>query len=464
MRKINFNSFKFKLTLSLVLAMLFSGTLSNLLVSKFALDAQFNQLREKLMIIAQTTAVNIDVDMLKQISLNPAGKTTPAYKIIAEKLKRIKQVNPPIRYIYTMAPTDQPGIWQFIVDPDIPTESERRKGLSSNPGDKYDASRFPEMLKAQGGASADKQLTIDEWGVTLSGYAPIRDNNGKLAAVLGVDMQAKDVYKIQQGLRWRAILVLWLGVILSVIIGLLISKRISSPLKKLVEGTRHIAAGNLQYQVEIKGDNEISELAKSFNDMALCLFEARKKLHNYFYNVMQALVRILEAKDSYIRGHSERVAEYTEQIARRMGFPEDKLELLKESAVLHDIGKLGIEETILNKKGKLTEEEWEIIRKHPVIGEGILKPVLLTDEMAEVIRSHHERYDGKGYPDKLSGEQLHLLVKIVSVADAYDAMTSVRAYRAPLTKAEAASELIKNKGSQFDAQVVDVFVKILGET
>ena len=461
--KVNFRSFKVKVTLALILSMLFSGAMSNFLIYKFALNSQFNQLRDKLMIIAQTAALVVDVDTLQQIPLNHEGINTPQYKIIAEKLRKIKKVNPPIRYIYTMTKTNQEGIWEFIVDPDAPTEAEEKKGLTSYPGDKYNARRFPEMLKAFNSPSADKQLEADEWGVFLSGYAPIRDKNAEAIAILGVDIKAEDVYKTQQEVNRRAIFVLGLGVILSVALGMLISKRIADPINKLVDGTRHIAQGNLQYQVKIRGADEISELARSFNSMAISLYEARKKLHGYFYRVIQAMIRILEAQDPYTRGHSERVAEYTEKIALRMGFAKDKVELLKESAVLHDIGKLGIEKNILNKKDKLTDEEWEILRQHPAMGVTILKPVLLTEEMSEIIRGHHERYDGEGYPDKLSGENINLLAKIVSVADAYDAMTSPRAYRPALNKEKAIEELKKNRGNQFDARIVDIFIQILQE-
>jgi HD-GYP domain-containing protein (c-di-GMP phosphodiesterase class II) len=229
-----------------------------------------------------------------------------------------------------------------------------------------------------------------------------------------------------------------------------------------VEGTRHIAAGNLQYQVEIRSADEIGELAKSFNNMAGSLYEARKKLREYFYGIVQSLVRTIEAKDPYTRGHSERVAGYAEKIAVGMGFSAEKAELLKEAAVLHDIGKLGIHEDILNKKEKLTEEEWEAIRMHPATGEDILKPVL-GEEMLEAIREHHERCDGTGYPNKLDAGHISIFAKIIAVADTYDAMTSSRAYRAALSKKEAIEELKKGKGSQFDPQVVDVFVKVLEE-
>ncbi len=171
----------------------------------------------------------------------------------------------------------------------------------------------------------------------------------------------------------------------------------------------------------------------------------------------------IEAKDSYTRGHSDRVAEYAEKIALRMNFSREKAESLKKAALLHDIGKLGVQESILNKKDKLSGDEWEIIQRHPKIGEEILKPVLSDEEMLSVVRSHHERYDGKGYPDGLKGEAINLFAQIVSVADTFDAMTSVRAYRGALSKEAAIEEIKKNSGIQFNPKVVEVFLGILQE-
>ncbi|MFH0790686.1 MAG: HD-GYP domain-containing protein [Candidatus Omnitrophota bacterium] len=457
-----FRSFSIKVALAFIISMLFVGALNIFLIYRFSLNSQFNDLRNKLQIIAQTSALLVDADMLTRIPLNRAGIDTVEFKTISDKLKKIREINPPIKYIYTLTKTEEEGVWQFIIDVDLFSRSAKRKNQTAYPGDKYDASRFPEMLKGFERPSADKKLEADEWGVTLSGYAPIRDQNGKSVAVLGVDIMADDVCAIQREVHRRAFLVLTLGIILSILLGLLISRRISNPIRKLVEGTHRIGRGQMGYRIEIKGNDEISGLARSFNRMARTLSRSRERLVSYFYDVVQSLVRILEAKDHYTRGHSERVAGYAEKIAFKMGFSPEKVELLKEITLLHDIGKIGIQEGILNKKEKLTEQDWEEIHKHPVVGEDILKPIFLSEEMLEIVRSHHERYDGKGYPDKIKGKDISTFAAIVSVADAYDAMTSFRAYRPALSKEEAVRELKENKGSQFNSHVVDVFIQILG--
>ncbi|MDI6758128.1 MAG: HD-GYP domain-containing protein [Candidatus Omnitrophota bacterium] len=256
---------------------------------------------------------------------------------------------------------------------------------------------------------------------------------------------------------------LFIGIFISGIGGLLISKRIIEPIKKLLEGTRRIARGDLEYKVSIKSGDEIGELADSFNKMAESLFESRKKLQDYFYRVVQTLVRILEAKDSYTCGHSDRVAEYSEKIALKPGLSPTRIALLKKAALLHDIGKLGIHESILNKQEKLTKDEWKEVRGHPIIGEDILKSVSLDEEFLTAVRSHYERFDGKGYPDEINGDRIDIYAQIVAVADAYDAMTSTRAYRQNLSREAAIEELKKNCGTQFNPVIVEIFLKILKE-
>lgn len=445
----------------LIISLFFAASLSNFFIYRYAFDSQFDQLREKLMAVAQTAALAVDHDQLLMVPLTPDGVNSPAYKEIVYKLNEIKAANADIKFIYTMSRTEEDGIWQFIVDPDAVAKAARPNSLDAFPGAKYDARRFPEMLKAFDGVSVDNMIENDEWGATLSGYAPISDRQGNKSAILGIDMAAEDVLLTQRGLFNRGMLVLAIGVIFSLALGILISNSIAFPIKKLLEGTRHIAGGNLDYKVEIKSDDEFGELAASFNNMAVSLSESRKKLHDYFYRVVQAMIRSLEAKDHYTAGHSDRVSEFSQKTALQMGFSSEKASLLKEAAQLHDIGKLGIHEDVLNKKGPLSEEEWDMIHKHPAVGEEILKPVFLDKEMLSCVRSHHERYDGSGYPDGLKGDQINIFAQIVSVADAYDAMTSSRSYRPAMSKEDAIKRLRDVCGTQFNPQVVEALIKIL---
>jgi HD-GYP domain-containing protein (c-di-GMP phosphodiesterase class II)/HAMP domain-containing protein len=187
------------------------------------------------------------------------------------------------------------------------------------------------------------------------------------------------------------------------------------------------------------------------------------RLEDAYLSSIKSLAKTLEFKDEYTHGHAERVAEVCIQIGERMNTDRRSLKVLYNAALLHDIGKIGVMESILNKNTSLEASEWSNIKRHPAIGEEILKPIFSLREESRIVRHHHEREDGKGYPDGLYGNRLSLSEKIIIVADSFDSMRSKRAYRAPLDLASTKNELIKNKGSQFDPEVVDVFLEILEE-
>ncbi|TRZ95274.1 HD domain-containing protein [bacterium] len=457
------NSFQTKVTLAFVLCLLFIAGLGNFFLYNYSINSQFSQIREKLLVIARNAALSVDTQALSAVPLNHDGINSQEYKVVLKQLEKLKEINPSLKYIYTLTKTDQPGIWQFIVDPNPISTRNNPQGPTAFPGDKYDVSRFPEMVSGYMRPTADRELVVDEWGVTLSGYAPIRDAQGKTIAVLGVDIDANSIYQMQKAIKLHVVFVLIFAVVISLVLGIWISRKVTKPVAKLVEGTRKIASGDLSYKVEIEAKDEIGELAASFNNMASSLSEARKKLHEYFYRIVQTMVRSLEAKDSYTRGHSDRVSEYTEKIALEMGFPASEAELLKKAAQLHDVGKLGIRESVLNKKGLLSEDEWDLIHKHPVVGEEILRPIFLDQEMLSVIRSHHERCDGKGYPDGLKEDEISIFAQIVCVADAYDAMTSDRAYRPTLSMQEGIARLKNGVGTQFNPKIVEAFIRVLSK-
>lgn len=191
----------------------------------------------------------------------------------------------------------------------------------------------------------------------------------------------------------------------------------------------------------------------------MALYES---LIDNFYGILRSLVNALEAKDPYTGKHSERVTRYAVMIARKMGCADGELEVLETVGYLHDIGKIGISDSILNKPASLTREEYEIVKKHPVIGASIVKDLIFSIEERSIIRHHHERWDGAGYPDGLAGEEIPIYARIVAIADAFDAMTSKRAYRGAISKTDAIRELRENRGRQFDPLALDAFLETLG--
>ena len=182
-----------------------------------------------------------------------------------------------------------------------------------------------------------------------------------------------------------------------------------------------------------------------------------------FHDFILCIISTLEARDSYTSHHSSRVAEMTEKICDLLNLPLDEKEVYHIAAHLHDVGKIGIRDSVLLKEGKLSQEEWEIMKSHAIQGYNILKNVKSFEEVAKIVRSHHERFDGKGYPDGLKGEEIPRLVRIISVADAYDAMTSKRSYRDVLAQEIVKEEIEKGKGKQFDPQIADVMLLLMAE-
>ncbi len=175
---------------------------------------------------------------------------------------------------------------------------------------------------------------------------------------------------------------------------------------------------------------------------------------NYF-ETLNVLVRAIEASDPYTSGHSMRVSAYAEAIAKQIGLPQNKIDLIKSAALLHDIGKIGIDKNILNKKGRLEDEEFEKIKSHPEIGASIISDLSYLSNISGIIRHHHERNDGKGYPDGLSYDNIPLETSILTIADSFDAMTTNRPYRSSLSLETALQEIKDNEGTQFNPDIVD---------
>lgn len=171
----------------------------------------------------------------------------------------------------------------------------------------------------------------------------------------------------------------------------------------------------------------------------------------------------LQARDPYTAEHSERVADLSGKIARKLGLPENEVERIVAAARIHDIGKVGIPDSILLKPGPLTPQEWEIMKKHPVIGAEIIKGMEIYDNCVDIVKYEHERWDGSGYPEGLKGEEIPLGARIVAAADVYDALTSDRPYRKALPKEEAIAELKRMRGVKLDPRVVDALLEVLEE-
>jgi putative nucleotidyltransferase with HDIG domain len=203
------------------------------------------------------------------------------------------------------------------------------------------------------------------------------------------------------------------------------------------------------------------QLIRALEQTNADLEAANARLRRINMSFAEALVKAIDGRDAYTAGHSKAVAEYSRDIARELGLAREEVTRIHLCGLVHDIGKIGVRAEVLEKQASLDDGEWEEMRRHSVIGEAILLEVPGYSDMAEVVRSHHERWDGRGYPDNLRGEQIPLLARVIAVADSYNAMTSDRPYRAALTPEHAIAQLVAGQGSQYEPRLVDAFLQVL---
>ena len=207
----------------------------------------------------------------------------------------------------------------------------------------------------------------------------------------------------------------------------------------------------------IKSIKQMHEIKRINEELA----ETNEKLEQAYLESVQTLRYTVEAKDTYTRGHSDRVSEYSVIIGEKLNLEEEQLKQLKIGGLFHDIGKIGIPDNILQKQARLTDEEYSEIKNHPSIGAHILGAATIFKDIIPIVKHHHERYDGKGYPSGLKGEQIPKLARIAAIADTFDAMTSKRSYRDALDMQIVKDELKKCAGTQFDPEIAEVFLEIL---
>ena len=216
-------------------------------------------------------------------------------------------------------------------------------------------------------------------------------------------------------------------------------------------------------EVLLKRVRNTIELHRLHNDMAEEIRSKTEKLSHAYIQIVQALAASVDAKDKYTHGHSSRVAAYSREIAKRAGFSETEQDSIYMMGLLHDVGKIGVPDAIINKTGRLTDEEYAVIKTHASVGADILKKITDFPELAIGARWHHERFDGRGYPDGLCGTDIPEVARIIAVADTYDAMTSNRSYRGVMPQEAVRSEFVRCRGSQFDPRFADMMIRMIDE-
>lgn len=307
-------------------------------------------------------------------------------------------------------------------------------------------------------AMAGEDGTVHEM---LGTYVPVPDESG-WGVVVQVDIEK--AYFTAIDLRNKSILLVAVVTALAVVLGSLLAGGISRPVQKLAEGARRLAGGDYASRVAVRSRNEVGTLADAFNQMGeeiqKAIEEIRRRAEEnkeLFMGSIRMLANAIDEKDPYTRGHSERVAYYSACVAKHLGMGPEEVERVHVSGIIHDVGKIGIEDKILRKAAALTDEEYEIMKQHPTKGEHILEAVPLLKEKAGDGLMHHENVDGSGYPRGLKGEEIPWFGRIVSVADAFDAMTTDRPYSKAMTFEAAVARLRFLAGKKFDPACVDAF-------
>ena len=236
----------------------------------------------------------------------------------------------------------------------------------------------------------------------------------------------------------------------------------TNAIKPLIRGPAEGRAGDGQVHLLDNLADDIEEKNRQLLNLYEKLKSEHDKTREAFYQIIESLVNALEARDPYTQGHSRRVADYALQMADRLGWTPDRKERLRKAALLHDLGKIGIPDAILHKRGQLSEEEFGIIKQHEIFGVNILKPLKEIEDILPWILYHHEKWDGTGYPHGLGGDAIPLASQIIALADVYDALTTGRDYKKSLSKPEAVDIIVKGKGTHFSPQLAEVFISVLG--
>lgn len=261
---------------------------------------------------------------------------------------------------------------------------------------------------------------------------------------------------------WNTILLS--SALMLVILGGLIHFKLTGPVQRLHRAILDLSAGKLDTRVDEGARDELGQLASGINNLAQSVQDLLREQERTYMATLSALAQALEAKDPYTAAHSGRVSRYAVRLGQQLELDADQLALLKKGALMHDLGKIGIHDTILNKPAPLTDAEYSEMKKHPTMTAAIMKPLKRFSAFAEIAAWHHERWDGTGYPDGLTGDEIPLLARIVAIADTWDAMTGDRIYRPgmPVTKALSILESEQDLG-QFDPELIRTFIAMIRE-
>ena len=315
--------------------------------------------------------------------------------------------------------------------------------------------------------SALAPFTLDRDGrITpmLGSYATAELDHNSLLGVVAIQDEAAALASVRD-MRRQTLYISLLAATLALLIGFYFAEKLTRPVRELAAGALRIAAGDFSQRVKVPGRTELGQLGASFNQMTDQverfvgdLQRSANENHDLFLGTVKALAAAIDGKDPYTRGHSERVSRFSVATAQGLGLPENEIEQIRISALLHDIGKIGIDDNVLKKPAALTDAEFEIMKTHPQKGYKIMSQIPAMRDFLPGMYMHHEMINGGGYPQGLKGDEIPMQARIVSVADTFDAMTTERPYQRAMDLEAALSRLKSFVGTRYDARVVAAFI------
>jgi HD-GYP domain-containing protein (c-di-GMP phosphodiesterase class II) len=370
-------------------------------------------------------------------------------------LRRLRDVSVRDRSVYIVDGNGQiiahPNTKEMVPGRDVSSSSEVVRTFEEQPQGLRTTATMEYTL-------VDKDRSIPTTGT----YSTIPELHWAVIAQRSMEKAGIDAG--MQDLRSQALRFVIGVTIVALVFGYLFALGITQPIRGLVDSTRAISRAEFHERADVQGAAEISELAETFNNMAgdIELYVERLKQaaaenRELFLGSIRMLAAAIDEKDPYTRGHSGRVAKYSVIIGGQLGLNPEELDRLRISALLHDVGKIGVDDRVLKKPGKLTDEEFDLMKQHPAKGANIMRPVAQLKDMLPGIELHHEHMDGRGYPYGLSGEEIPMMARIIAVSDTFDAMTTNRPYQSAKETDYALELILKLAGTKFDPVVTAAF-------
>ena len=303
----------------------------------------------------------------------------------------------------------------------------------------------------------------------LGSYATAElDKNSRLG-VIAIQDEAAALASVKD-MRWQTIWISLIAGVLTLVLGFFFAKKLTNPVQDLAAAAHRISSGDFSQRIEIRSKTELGDLGNSFNLMTdqierfiQDLQRSADENRELFLGTVKALAAAIDGKDPYTRGHSERVSRVSVAVAQRLGISDDECEKIRVSALLHDVGKIGIDDNILKKPAALTDDEYEIMKQHPQKGYKIMSQIPAMKEFLPGMYMHHEMMNGQGYPQGLKGDDIPMMARIVSVADTFDAMTTDRPYQKAMSLEDSVARIQSFVGTRYDEDVVRAFVEACNE-